>query len=135
MTTISLTATNEPLDTWTKVKEVLLVFFALILIAAAQYCEERNRYYEERDAAVNYLTLEVALALKLDEVQIAKIKDVNYEYYDRIASVHTGTASDHQAREKETESLYNKRNIQMASFLNQEQKRLWITLCSKSSKQ
>jgi hypothetical protein len=135
MTTISLTATNEPLDQRTKVKEVLLVFFALTLIAVAQYCEERNRYYEERDAAVNYLTLEVALALKLDDAQIAQIKSVNYEYYDRIASVHTGAGSDHQAREKETESLYNKRNIQMASFLNLEQKRLWITLCSKSSKQ
>lgn len=120
------------MNTWSKLKEVLLVFFTLALIAVAQYCEERNRYYEERDAAVNYLTLEVALLLKLDGAQVSKIKDVNYEYYDRISSVHTGIGSDPEAREKETELLYCKRNIQMASFLNQEQKRQWIVLCSKN---
>lgn len=120
------------MNTWSKLKEVLLVFFTLALIAVAQYCEERNRYYEERDAAVNYLTLEVALLLKLDDTQVSKIKDVNYEYYDRISSVHTG--ADPEVREKETELLYCNRNIQMASFLNQEQKRLWIVLCSKNAR-
>lgn len=132
MTTVTLTAPSEPLNTRSKIKEVLLVFFTLVLIAIAQYCEERNRYYEERDAAVNYLTLEVALVLKLDQAQISKIKDVNYEYYDRISRVHTGIDADQKTREKETEQLYNTRNIKMASFLNQEQKNLWVTLCSKS---
>lgn len=84
--------------------------------------------YAVREASVTHSTWEFQHLFDLNDAQTVQIKQINYEFYDKITDAYAGTLLDRPSLEAEISSLMTTRQQKIMQVLNDYQRSKWHAL-------
>jgi hypothetical protein len=103
---------------------IISLFFIALISIASQYDEMESSEDYCREYSVEYFTWELKEYLNLSERQEVKIKEINYDFYDKISQLKKMDDGDADRIDHEIDILVSKRNIRVVEVLNESQKEI-----------
>jgi hypothetical protein len=104
--------------------------FLLLVVLALGSAWEGYDYtdYAVREASVTNSTWEFKHLFDLNEVQTTQIRQINYEFYDKISDAYASALQNGPTLEAEIDILISHRQEQIMGVLNEYQRGKWDKL-------
>jgi hypothetical protein len=102
---------------------ISLFFIGAVSIAAQYNTLESGENYERTDS-VEYFTWELKEFLNLTERQELAIRDINYDFYDKVSQAKEMYSGDGKKINREIDVLILNRNVKVLELLNRNQKQI-----------
>lgn len=104
--------------------------FLLLTILALTSAWDCYEYTDDavRESSVTHSTWEFQHLFDLDDDQTTQIKQINYEFYDKVSDAYAGDIFDEPALEAEIDAIMDNRQERIMKVLNAYQRRKWEML-------
>lgn len=100
------------------------LLLTILALASAWDCYEYNDY-AVRESSVTHSTWEFQHLFDLDDDQTTKIKQINYEFYDKVSDAYADDIFNSHTLDAEIDVLMDRRQERIMGVLNEYQKRKW----------